>query len=98
MAELEDHFIDKLVVTNRPLERNHLRIRRHLWDEMLRVEFPKLFSSDASGQHRNMVDIGILDHSGESLFSIMRGKLVTHVFLPEITEDLLRGRQFCIGM
>src|SRR5438552_8546068 len=96
MGKLEDHFTDKLVVTNRSRERNHLRVRRHLWNETLRVEFAKLFPSDTSCQHRNMVHIGVLDHSGESLLGIVSPKLVPHVFLPEITQDLLRDRKFCI--
>ena len=91
VSELEDHLIDQPIVADGARDRSELRVRRHLRNEVLRVEVPQRIPPDTSRHHRHVVDVGILHHCAEGRFRVVRRELASDVFLPEIVQDLLGG-------
>jgi hypothetical protein len=64
-------------------DRDHLHVRGHSRDEMRRVEFSQLGFATAAGQHRNMIDVGVLDHRGERVFGATGLKFMPDVIFPK---------------
>src|SRR5690349_7890926 len=60
-----DHLVDKLVAPDGSGDRDHLHVGGHSWDEMRCAELSQLGFFTAARQHRNMIDVGVLDHRGE---------------------------------
>ena len=89
VGELEHHLIDESIGADGARDRSQLRVRRHLRNEVLRVEVPQRIPSHASRHHRHVVDVGVFNHRGKGRFRVVRRELAADVLLPEIVQDLL---------
>src|SRR5262249_17161800 len=98
VRELKNHFIDYLIITNSSRNRDDLRIRWHLWNESTELEITQLLAADAASQHRNVVDIGVLNHCCEGLLGGPSCKLIAHVLLPQVLKEGLVSCEAAIGL
>ena len=64
-------------------------------NESLRIELAQRVFADASCQHRNVIDVGIVNHGSESVLGVVSGKLVPHMFVPEIAQKFRANA--CLG-
>src|SRR3954447_5104917 len=66
---------DEPVLADGPRQGDQLRVRGHLRDEAPGVELPQLVPAHAPGQHRHVVDVGVLGHGGEGGLGVPAGEL-----------------------
>ena len=97
MGEAENHLINEPVLANCPGHRDHLRIRRDLIQEVLRVKLVDLFSAIATDHHRHLVDQRVRRHGDDGLIGAVRGKLRAQMLVPYVIKVLLSGRQGCLS-
>src|SRR5438045_6143796 len=64
-------------------------------ESSVRVKLAHVLFADAAGQHRNVIDVSIINHGGESVLGIMRRELVAHMFFPKIFQELSPVRGVC---
>jgi len=90
VGEFDDHLVDQLIDADSPRYRGHLHVGRHARDEMGRVKLAQLGVATATGQHRNMIDIGVCDHRRERLIGVFGVELMADVLFPERHQIDLR--------
>jgi hypothetical protein len=61
VCEFDHHLIDKLVAADGSGHRDHLHVGRHFRDKMRGVELAQLGLAAATGQHGDVIDVGVLD-------------------------------------
>src|SRR5205085_4642610 len=73
-------------------------IRWHLGNKPLGIEFAQRVFADASCKNGNVIDVSILDHGGEGVLGVVSGKLVPHMFIPEIAQKFRAKARLCTGL
>src|SRR5947208_5365956 len=86
VRELENHFIHELIGANSSRDRSDLGVGWHLRNEPLGIELAQRIFADASCQNGNVIDVSIINHGGEGVLGVSGGKLVSHVFVPEVAQ------------
>jgi hypothetical protein len=86
MRKLKHKLIDQLIHTHRPTHKLHRRI---LWirkDKIMSIKSRQPLFPDAACHCRDMVDIGLRNHSGHRALDIALDKLVVAMLIPHGLE------------
>ena len=86
VRKAKNHFVHQPLRPDRSGHRNDLRVRRHLGDEVLRIEFSQLFEAHAAGQHRDVVHVGVEHHGLKRCFRVPSREFLAEVLFPKIVE------------
>ena len=90
VGESEDQLLDQLIAADGARQRGHRQIGRHFRDEMRGVELVQLGLPGAAGQHRDVVNVGVVDHRGDRFVRVVGLELVPHVLFPEPRQGFRR--------
>src|SRR5262245_58427950 len=97
MREREVHFIDKLPYPDDSIHGCHLKVRGPRGDEDIAVEGPQSSFPVTPSVDRNVVDVGIVDHGGQSRFDVLRLELPFEMLSPQLLEPLGRENHVELG-
>lgn len=86
MGEAEDELINDPIDAHSSTDQFESGIFGVVEDEMVTVKVRQFRSPDTSSQGRDVVDIGLLDHSRHGLFHRSLTKLIQAVLFPDLFE------------
>ena len=86
VGEREDHFVHQLIAAHSPRDGRQLGVGRHHRNEVFRIKLAQGRLTVAAREHGDVINVGVLDHGGESGFGITRAELMRGVFFPKIIE------------
>jgi hypothetical protein len=94
MSELSHHFIDELICPDRARDWGQLHVRRHVWNEVFGIKLAQCWFPYCPRSLPECVNVSILNHRGEGIFSVVSVETRTAHALPRVlakTPGLVSG-------
>ena len=54
--------------------------------------------ANTTGQHWDVVHVGVLDHGSKRIFGVVGGELIAHMLFPELAQHFLGSRRVGAGL
>ena len=90
MRQLENKLIDNSINPDSPRHNVHRRIRRVRKDKVLGIEVRQIFLPNATSKYRDVVNIGLRDHSSHRKLHIALTKFILAMLVPNSLEIKVR--------